>query len=264
MKKKLYYALLVFFLVIMVGCIIYVGTYYFKTYSDDQNQKEISELIHDIGAKEQSNQTALDASSDSEDNRYKDIIEKYPDFVAWIQIPGTKIDYPVVRREEPETEYYYIDHDFEGNESSSGTLFVNQLCDLEKPSDNIIVYGHNMKAGTMFHDLLKYESKDFYEQNQYITFNTIHEDGLYKVIAAFYTRVSDTEPASEEFFPYYKFIDAQSEQEFNEFVQMCKKLTPYETDEVNYGDSFITLSTCSYNVDDGSGRFVVVAKRLDI
>ena len=182
---------------------------------------------------------------------YKDLLAENKDFVGWITIPDTNIDYPVVQT--PEVEQYYLRKDFYGNDSRAGTLFCSADSDLKTPSMNIVIYGHHMKAGTMFQNLDNYRDEDFYKEHKYIQFNTLWSVGTYEVIAAFETDLhSDS-------YPYYKFING-TEEEYKEFIDNAKKLTPYETSDTVYGDQFITLSTCSYHTDNA--RYVVIAKRI--
>lgn len=207
------------------------------------------------------------AVSDSEEEiqvqqKYSRILELYPDFAGWITIPGTRIDYPVMQRMGEGQDYFYINHDQAGERSSAGTIFITDVYDLKKPSDNIVLYGHNMKSGIMFHDLLKYREESFYTETPQFTFNSLYRDGTYEVVAAFYTRVSDDEPSSDKFFRFYDYVDMDTEEEFNEFYDTCKRISLYEAGTATYGDEFLTLSTCSYRIQDGSERFVVVAKRI--
>lgn len=158
-----------------------------------------------------------------------------------------------------EDEEYYIHRDFYGDYSAAGTLFADTESNIEKPSDNILIYGHNMKTGKMFHDLLKYENEDFYKSHRYIQFDTIYGNASYEVIAAFRTEILDEE---SEGFKYYRFFDAEDEADFHRFVSGCKGLTSYTIDtDASYGDSLITLSTCAYHTENG--RFVVVAKKIN-
>lgn len=182
---------------------------------------------------------------------YKDLLAENPDFVGWITIPGTNIDYPVVQT--PEDEQFYLRKDFYGNKSTAGTIFCSADSDLATPSMNIVIYGHHMRAGTMFAQLDGYREKDFYEQHRYIQFNTLYNYGVYEVIGAFETDLhSDT-------YPYYNFING-TEEEYDEFIENLRNLTPYYTCDSEYGDQFITLSTCSYHTSNA--RYVVVAKKV--
>ena len=182
---------------------------------------------------------------------YQKLLDENPDFVGWISIPGTNIDYPVVQT--PDDEQFYLRKDFYKDSSRAGTIFCSADSDLKTPSMNIIIYGHHMKAGTMFAKLDGYREEDFYKEHKYIIFNTLYQYGTYEVVAAFETDLhSDT-------YPYYKFING-TEEEYEEFIANIKAETPYETCETQYGDQFITLSTCSYHTSNA--RYVVVAKKI--
>jgi sortase B len=115
-----------------------------------------------------------------------------------------------------------------------------------------------MKAGTMFHALLSYESESFYKEHSKIIFNTTFEDAEYEVIAAFRTKIDEDDPNS---FKYYEFFKAENKEEFDEYVQKVKSLTPYNIEEsAVYGENLLTLSTCAYHTNEG--RYVVVAKKI--
>ena len=86
------------------------------------------------------------------------------DMVGWIQIEGTKIDYPVMQT--PADPNYYLKHDFEKHYTDYGCPFMQADCDALAPSDNLIIYGHNMKDGSMFADLAKYRSNDFWQNHK--------------------------------------------------------------------------------------------------
>lgn len=120
-----------------------------------------------------------------------------------------------------------------------------------------MLYGHHMNNGSMFSDLCKYESEDFYQDHKTIHFDTLDSFGEYEVIAAF-----KTVAYSEQGFKYYHFVRAEQEEDFDEFIAKCKELALYDTGvTAEYGDQLITLSTCEYSRTNG--RMVVVAKLLE-
>lgn len=187
---------------------------------------------------------------------YADLYLMNTDMVGWMSIEGTKLDYPVMQRKNRTD--YYLRKDFYGNYSGHGSLYAREACDVFAPSDNITIYGHNMKDGSMFAPLLKYRSQgqEFYEEHRYITFDTIYEHHTYEIFAAFTTTASVGKG-----FAYHEYADC-TEEEFTYFVNKCKALSCIDSDvEVHYGDKLITLSTCEYTLNNG--RFVVVAKRID-
>lgn len=190
--------------------------------------------------------------------RFKDLYMQNHDFIGWIKIDDTPIDYPVMYSLEDEE--FYLHRDFDKNYSFGGCIFAGKGTDIGRPSDNIITYGHHMANSSMYHDIDKYEDQNYYEAHKYIQFDTLRQNGTYEVIAAFRTEVHAKE---EEFqgFEYWKFINARNEGEFNSFVSNCKALTPYTINtSASYGDQLLTLSTCAYHAVNG--RFVVVARRV--
>ena len=188
--------------------------------------------------------------------KYSQLYADNTDFIGWLYIPGTKVGYPVMYT--PEDEEFYLRKNYDKEYSTAGSLFVSKYSDVVKPTDNVVIYGHNMKAGTMFHDLLNYQDESYYQEHKTVVFNTIYGNAEYEVIAAFQTNIKEVEDTS---FKYYQFFDADTAAEFDEYVNNCKALTPYDIPvTAKYGDKLITLSTCSYHTDEG--RYVVVAKRV--
>ena len=186
-----------------------------------------------------------------DENPYKKLAEINPDFVGWISVEGTQINYPVMQsKDNPD---YYLNHSFEKEYSRFGVPYLDGDGIIGQ-SNNLIVYGHHMKGGSMFAELVKYSHHEFWHEHQYIEFNTIGTKGRYEVVAAF---AYDT---NKEEFNYTYFTD-MDEDEFAEYVCEVEHRSVYDT-EINaeYGDELLTLSTCEYS--HVNGRFVVVAKRV--
>lgn len=192
------------------------------------------------------------------DNPYADIFAQNADMVAWLSIEGTKIDYPVMQTMEDEN--YYLERDFEGNYDKAGCLILDTESSLYgEVSTNQIIHGHNMKAGTMFGGLKLYEEEDYGKEHSRIQLFTKDMERNYEVIAVFYSQVFY---ATDLVFKYYNFFQADTEEQFQYFYDNIKKMSLYDTGvEAEFGDRFLTLSTCSYQVEDG--RFVVVAKEVE-
>lgn len=169
--------------------------------------------------------------------------------VAWIEIPGTDIDYPVMQKQgDPE---YYLRRNYKGEYSYSGTPFLDENCNI-RISKNLIVYGHNMKDGTMFSELTKYKDLKFCmeHQNLKLTIDGItYNYTLYAVCSV---------DASEG---WYTFTGQTSEDNFAELISHIQNRSSYIsfTEQAEYGDHFLTLSTCDYASDNS--RLIVIAKR---
>ncbi|MBO5238518.1 MAG: class B sortase [Lachnospiraceae bacterium] len=250
-------------LLITLFCVVYLGKYFMEIRQSQNGVNALKGLIiEEVDSSTSEENTAdiqlVEVNGRMVQKKYAELYRENPHFIGWITIPDTKVDYPVMQNME-ENEYY-INRNFEQEWDGSGLPFMDIQCSFSEPTANQIIYGHNMKSGTMFAGILKYDSQEFYEKHKTITFNTIEADGEYEVIAAFYSQVYDESDTLH--FKYYQFFDTDSEEEFNEFVEQVKALTPYEIEATaSYGDTLITLSTCAYNTENG--RFAVVARKIE-
>ena len=185
-----------------------------------------------------------------------ELYQQNGDLVGWISIADTNINYPVMQSvNEPN---FYLKHGFDKEYSDYGCPYVQEDCDVQEPSDNLVIYGHHMSNGSMFAHLEKFKSKDFWSEHRMITFNTLTDKQEYEIVAVFRTVVYTDSP---EAFKFYRFIDAESANEFDDFIAKCKELSFYDTGvTAEYGDKLITLSTCEYSRNNS--RLVVVAKRI--
>ena len=191
--------------------------------------------------------------------KYKKLYEKNNDIAGWLKIDDTTIDYPVMYT--PGDNEYYLHLDFDKNWSDPGTPFIDENCrPFDNRTTNVLIYGHNMKSGIMFRELLQYEDKDFCKSHNIIKFDTIYETGRYEVVGAFRAEIYPSDDTDH--FHYYEFFDAADNEEFDEFIDFVKQNSPYDTGITpEYGDELITLSTCASHVEDG--RFVVVARKIN-
>lgn len=180
------------------------------------------------------------------------------DMAAWIQVPGTVIDYPVMWT--PRDENYYLNRGFDGKENKNGCLILDTDSCVNPLTTNLIIHGHNMKSGAMFGSLTKYADSSYGSEHKTIYLYTPDCKREYEVIAVFYSQVYRK---TDQVFKYYKFFQADTEEQFTDFYDNIKALSLYDTGvTASFGDHFITLSTCSYHVEQG--RFVVVAKETKI
>lgn len=190
-------------------------------------------------------------------NPYRENYLENPDMAAWLQIPGTLIDYPVMWT--PRDENYYLLRDFQGNDNQNGCLILDTDSCLDPLSTNLIIHGHNMRSGAMFGNLTDYEDENYYKDHTQIILYTPECQRNYEVIAVFRSQVFKK---SDNVFKYYKFFQADSEEEFDDFYENIKEMSLYDTGvTAQFGDHFLTLSTCVYHVKNG--RFVVVAREVE-
>ena len=186
---------------------------------------------------------------------YQELHDQNSDMVGWLQIENSKINYPVMQTS-MDNANFYLYKDFDKNDSVRGSIYAAEICDVFEPSDNITLFGHNMKDGSMFAYLGNYYEKSAWENNPLIFFDTLTESHVYKIFAVFKTSGTDNVG-----FAYHQMADAKDEAEFNQFVATCKELAFYDTGITPvYGDKLLCLSTCEYTIDNG--RVVVAAVRI--
>lgn len=190
--------------------------------------------------------------------QYSVLYERNPDMAGWIRIEDTVVNYPVMLT--PGDEEYYLKRGFDKKSDINGIPFMDTRCTITEPVSNYLIYGHNMKNGSMFSSLLKYEDRAFYLEHPLIYFDTVYEAGVYEIVGAFRTAVAYV---GQDVYRYYQFIQAASQEEFDEYIGFVKENSFYETGiTAEYGTQLLTLSTCDRSIEDG--RFVVVARKMDL
>ena len=263
--KKLYLALIAVFLLIaaVAGCICLRQTMDARASADTFNELEnliaTEAVVDDAPSEPAADPTEEPAETIDPElekvqtayEKYKALYEQNSDFIGWISIEDTNINYPVMQTiDSPD---FYLKHSFDKASSSYGVPYLDEAC-ATGLSNNLVIYGHNMKNGTMFHDLLKYASADYWVEHQVIRFDTLSQLNEYQVVLAFRF---DT---NNEYFRYNEYTD-MNEDEFIEFMEECRIRQLYDTGvSVEYGDELLTLSTCEYTYENG--RFVVLAKKI--
>lgn len=169
------------------------------------------------------------------------------DLIGWIKIDNTNINYPVMQNGN-----YYLRKNFYKNYSKLGTPYLAEYCNI-KTSDILTIFGHHINQGYMFADLIKYQSYDYYKSHKYIKFYTLEDyrtiENVYEVCFAFKIKA--------ETYNYYSYTRFYDENDLKEYIENCQKLSLYNTEtKFDYGNKFITLSTCEYSQDNG--RMIVI------
>ena len=171
------------------------------------------------------------------------------DFVAWLTIPGTVIDYPVVRSDNTA---YYLHHLFSGKESKLGCLFSLTSSDYETPGRNIAIYGHHLSnSNAMFSTLMDYKQAGYCADHSQIRLDTLYGTRTYRIFAVVNMKVSDWDAATARF---------SSDEDFLSFVSRAKHKALYDTGvAVKSTDNILTLITCDRSHGGASGRLIVMA-----
>ncbi len=272
MKKAIVTILILILLAIFGISAFHVVTYFVESKEQEAHYDELSDIVKDAqeaakattSAPEKETKpaeaTGPENTEPAEDGGmlpgYAELYEINNDLVGWMRIEGTEIDYPVMQT--PGRTDFYLKRNFDKDHSERGCLYVREECDVFRPSDNVTIYGHTMMDGSMFAYLHEYQDKEVWEDNRLIFFDTLYEYHVYEIFSVFITTAS-----LGEGFSYHQMEDAESEEDFDEFIAKCKALALYDTGITpEYGDKIICLSTCEYSDPDGNGRLVVAAVRI--
>ena len=177
------------------------------------------------------------------------------DFMAWITIPDTKIDYPTVHTVDNE---YYLNHSFEGDYLRAGTIFAdyrNSKSLLE--NQNTVLYGHNMMSGAMFSCVSDFFSRSYFSENRYIYLYTV--DGIFVYQTFAIRKVKISRDAS------YITTHFESGEEFVAFANRMMKASAVKLNDISFteNDRILTLSTCTNSHNDNE-RYCLQAKLVNI
>ncbi len=233
-------------IVFIISLVIIVKLWIVEPHENNSTMKEIEELYY------------KDADSEPPQERgdLASVVSINSDIKGWIKIENTPINYPVLQSQNIDSTYY-LHRNYKKNSSSFGSIFLDSLCDISKPSKNLILYGHNMRDGSMFGNLLKYDNLDFYKERPVIMFDTLDGQGDWKIISVFKT---NTLKEQGELFNYL-MIDFSSDKDFLDFVYNVRIRSLIDTPvDIGKNDQLIILSTCSYELNDF--RTVVVARKV--
>lgn len=185
---------------------------------------------------------------------YQAIAEEYPDFAGWISIYGTDLSLPVMQERE-DSRNYYLAHDYMGNETEFGCPYIPYYDSYD--SDNVIIYGHNMRHEQMFGLLHRYQDRDFWEEHRLIDYDTPYQHRVYEV---FSVMVISTEDRN---FRFQTFTDFLSPSQSHFYINESIERSLFDTEVVPDDDSkLLTLVTCEYTIPNGNGRLVIVARDI--
>ena len=172
------------------------------------------------------------------------------DIVGWITSEGTEIDYPIVQSKDND---YYLDHLFTGESNKTGSIFMDNRNHGDFGDKNTIIYGHNMKDGSMFASLAKYEEQSYY--NRFPTISLYTPNGNF-VIELFAGIIVNGDQSSIR-------LDFKDGSDFEDYVDSLKQLSTFKSNTtVRANDHIITLCTCSYEFHNA--RFVLFGKLTPI
>lgn len=228
-KKNTKKILIILLLIVLMICIGIIVNYYYKQFLNDRDNENLQQQkLTKEDMQEQDVEIPVDFDALQQQN---------PDIYAWIEIPGTVIDYPVLRNEENTD--YYLKHTAEKTEGLPGAIYT-QNANAADFSDNVtVIYGHNMKNKTMFGELHNYEEEDFFKKTKTIYIYTPEHILTYQIFAA---HIYDDRLIIDSF-------DTENTQGFQQYLDSIyasrNMVNHFDNDtKVTTNDRIITLSTC--------------------
>lgn len=250
--------------IVLLSCIVAVfGNQYITTTVDNYiSRKDLDALVQEKEQTEMETSVVIEPELKKEKvkttpilNKYKKLWNQNNDLKGWLQIENTPIDYPVMLHKKDND--FYLKHNFEKEEDINGLLVLDNRCDINTDGGQYIVYGHNMKSGAMFGELLNYKDEAYYKNNKKIMFDTLYESGEFEIISVFLTKVFYQD---EDAFKFYNYTSFQSEKDFDLYIKQVKELSLYKIEaHAQYGDTLLALTTCEYSQENG--RIVVIARK---
>lgn len=229
MKKKSK-ILVTFIQIVLIAVIIFSGIKIIEWIKSNKKNKDImSEIKENV---------VINNEMDSNNEEYKidfaKLKQKNSDAIAWIKVNGTDIDFPVVKGTDNS---YYLTHNFDKEKNKAGWIFADYRNKFDGTDKNIIIYGHNMKNGSMFASLKDVIKEEWYnsENNKYIALITENENCKYQVFSVYQTE-------TEEYYLQTNILN------FKEFVEKIKGRSKKNFNvDIKETDSILTLSTCADN-----------------
>ena len=174
-----------------------------------------------------------------------------PEFIAWLQIPSTSVNYPVVQTSDTA---FYLTHNFKRQKAKAGTLFSLPSTDYRTPGKNIVIYGHHLshRPNTMFSPLLNYKQAGYGRKHSKVLLDSIFRSNTYRVFAVVNWDIDgDWMPMQTNF---------SGTEEFAAFVQEAQRRSLYDTGvSVPENAEILTLITCDRSFGGTNGRLAVMA-----
>ncbi len=252
-------SLRLFLVIICIGvfayCAVVIATYLLDGYQSSQLIQSIRAELPSASQPQQGSPSAqlsggqeslpVAAAADASMQEYQSLLTINPDAAGWLSIAGTNISYPVARAND---NMFYLTHSFAQKQSAHGSIFMDYRNGGQKEDSHILIYGHNMRDGSMFGNLTDYKNESYFRDHPTITLNLRGETAVWQIFSV--------SIANDDALP----VDFSDQTEFEGFLTYLKADSLYETGvTVDTSDQILTLSTCSRDYENA--RFTVHAKK---
>lgn len=179
--------------------------------------------------------------------------EENEDIYAWITVPGTDVDYPILQGEE---DNYYLTHNVDHTGPRPGAIYTNKDTAKDFKDFAIVIYGHDMNNGTMFGTLRRFYDRDFFDENDTIIIYTDTNRYTYQIV--------ETRRHSDAYVPYeFGYFSDEGKEAFLAMMAEDEDDKSFIRDNVAYGldDTYIVLSTCIRY--EGDKRYLIIGKLIE-
>ncbi|MCR5355042.1 MAG: class B sortase [Lachnospiraceae bacterium] len=240
-NKKIMAVIITLLVIILVVCIFVVARYL-------KNKNKMEEVKKTVPVTEETIDVSIDWDKLHEVNK---------DIYAWILIPGTKVNYPIVQSDEYTDTDYYLDHNLDDSKGLPGCIYTQQVNSKDFTDPCTVIYGHNMRDDSMFGSLHDYEDREFFDKNQYIYIYT--EDGVmvYRIYAAVQeddSLILQSHGLFQDKNVFADYISSILGETENDSTKHINKDVMVDADK-----TIIVLSTCTSN---DNYRYLIQAVRL--
>lgn len=260
-------AVLIILACLFTAGIIFSGTklflYFSATHDVIERQKELQSIHVQADVEDGADPVSMEKAERGEQDEEevyvqpeweKNLIDINSDYFGWLTVEGTNADLPVVLGSNDD---YYLHHNFYCEYAAAGCLFADSACDSD--SQNVVIYGHHMKDGTMFGSLKKFKSSDFFEENRTVTWEQVGKPlKEYEIFAVLVLPGSDL---ASDWLDIEKYINATSKDEIAAMMDtLYSRSSQWRDVDYEAGDHFLFLMTCDYS--RSNGRLLVCAKEV--
>lgn len=249
-KKKRNIIILGILILVFVLSVGFIVGYVIKQKKADDEYKDIKEKAKaTVQTEEKESEEQYESPID-----FEELWKTNEEIYAWIQIPGTDIDYPIAQRADDDA--YYLNHTIEGTEGLPGSIYTEAINSKDFTDFNTVIYGHNMKNGSMFAGLHKYEDEEFFKENPYVYIYLPDKTLKYQIFAAV---VFDDRHIMYNF----NYNTTEGRQRFLDEIMGVRTMESRfdEAVEVGTDSNIITLATCIGSQPDN--RWLVEAVLID-
>src|SRR6056297_3285058 len=258
MKKIIIYRILIVVFIVSIGLLInsFVKSYranklyaearniYYKNIEEVLEQEITEENEENIEIPEEETPEEPGQEETTEPQAPVDISEFNENVIGWINVNGTNIDYPVVQADDND---FYLDHNYKGEKDSYGSIYMDFRNVSVERDDNIIIYGHKIREGSMFSDLANYTNgnsyKDYFEKNNTIILDLNGGRTTWEIYSAYVVNLDQED--------YYLYTIYKDKQNYLDFVEETKERSLVKKDiEITEDDTIISLVTCNFWYDN--------------